>query len=68
MKVVRENNQYKITIPDDIVDIVEIQNFLDYLKAKSITSKSKASESEIEYIAREIKKNWWEKRYKKDED
>ena len=68
MKVIRENNEYKITIPDNLVDIVEIQNFLDYLKVKSISSKSKASEADIEYLSREIKKDRWRKNTKKNKD
>ena len=68
MKVIRENNEYKITIPDNLVDIVEIQNFLDYLKVKSISSKSKASEADIVYLSREIKKDRWRKNTKKNKD
>lgn len=61
MKVINENNEFKISIPVNLVDITEIQDFLDYLKFRSITSKSKATEKDIEDLSNEINQSWWDK-------
>ena len=56
----RQNNEIVIRIQER-VDINVLQNFIDYLKIKSITSKSKASEDNIENISKEINSSWWNK-------
>lgn len=61
MKIERGNNEIRFTIPDNIVDIDEIQYFIDYVRFKEITSKSKATKADSEKIADEINKSWWEK-------
>jgi hypothetical protein len=61
MRIERENNEIKFTIPDDIVDLNEIQSFIDYLKFKELTSKSSGSQSEAEELANDINKSWWDK-------
>ncbi len=61
MRIERENNEIKFTIPDDIVDLNEIQSFIDYLKFKELTSKSSGSQSEAEDLANDINKSWWDK-------
>jgi len=61
MKIQNINNELTITIPNGIVDIVEIQHFLDYLRYKSIVNKSQATEEDIEQIAEEINESWWVK-------
>lgn len=61
MKIQNINNELTITIPNGIVDIVEIQRFLDYLRYKSIVNKSQATEEDIEQIAEEINESWWVK-------
>ena len=61
MRIERENNEIKFTIPDDIVDLNEIQSFIDYLKFKELTSKSSGSQPEAEELANDINKSWWDK-------
>ncbi len=39
----------------------EIQELIDYLKFKSITSKSKAKANDAEKLADEINQSWWNK-------
>ena len=61
MKVVRENNEIKISLPDDIMDLSEVQNVLDYFRFKEIVSKSKASQEDADSLSKEINQSWWEK-------
>ena len=60
MKIERKNNELLISIPDNILDVKEIQDLLDYLRYRTITSKSKAKDEDITEIAEEIDKSWWE--------
>jgi len=60
MIVERKNDELVIRIPDKI-DPDGLQNFIDYLKVKTITAKSSATGKEVEEISREINKTWWEK-------
>ena len=60
MVITRENNNLVIQIPD-VVDINEIQRFLNYLGYKENTSTSQATQEQVDDLAREINKNWWER-------
>ncbi|MBI5417450.1 hypothetical protein HZA55_05830 [Candidatus Poribacteria bacterium] len=60
MIVKRQDNEIVIRIQERI-DINVLQNFIDYLKTKSIISKSKASKENIENISKEINNSWWNK-------
>jgi len=61
MRIERDNNEIRFSIPDNIVDIDEIQNFIDYIRFKEISMKSNASESNASDLADEINKSWWDK-------
>ena len=61
MEIVRENNQIKFIIPDDILEITEIQKFIDYLRFREITSKSKADQADANKLSDEINQTWWNK-------
>ena len=61
MRIERENNEIRFTIPDNIVDIDEIQNFIDYIRFKEITAKSKGTSSDANKLADEINQSWWDK-------
>ena len=61
MRIERENNEIRFSIPDNIIDIDEIQNFIDYVRFKEISIKSKASESDASDLADEINSSWWKK-------
>ena len=65
MTIKRENNELIISIPENILGISEIQELLDYLKFKTITAKSKATQKDIDEIAEEIDSKWWEKNKKR---
>ena len=38
-----------------------LQRLMDYLKYQELTSTSKAKQSDIDELAREVNKNWWNK-------
>jgi hypothetical protein len=61
MKIERKDKNLIIKIPEDVLEIEELQELLDYLRFRSITSKSKATEKNIEEIANEIDSSWWSK-------
>lgn len=61
MKVVRENNEIKISLPDNIMDLNEVQNVLDYFRYKEIASQSKATQKDADDLANEINQAWWDK-------
>jgi hypothetical protein len=55
-----KKDELVIRIPEKI-DPDGLQNFIDYLKVKTITAKSSATSREIDKISKEINKSWWEK-------
>jgi len=61
MRVVRENNEIKISIPANLFEMDEIQKFLDYIRFREISSKSKATQEDADKLANEINQSWWEK-------
>ncbi len=61
MRIERENNEIRFTIPDNVVDLNEIQSFIDYIRYKELASKSSAIESDADELANDINRSWWEK-------
>jgi len=64
MKIINNTNELTITIPKGVLDLSDIQEFIDLLRYKMLVSKSKASSNEIQEISDEIntnlsKKNEW---------
>jgi len=43
------------------VNTFGLQRLMDYLKYQELTSTSKAKQSDIDELAREVNKNWWNK-------
>ena len=43
------------------VDVEGIQRFLNYLRFKEITAKSKATQADADELAKSVNKSWWEK-------
>ena len=60
MLIERTDSEVIIRIPAN-VDITGLQRLIDYLSYKEITSKSKAKQSEVDKLAKEVKKGWWKK-------
>ena len=60
MTIERTAENIVVTLPASF-DIKEIQRFLDYLHFQEIVAKSKATQKEIDELARLVNKSWWEK-------
>ena len=59
MIIEKRNNEYIIRIPET-VDTEEIQDFVDYVRYKELTSKSKKTDQSIvDQLTEEININWW---------
>lgn len=59
MTVSRVDGEIIIRLSSE-VQLEEIQRFLNYLRYKEITSKSKASQDAVNQVAKEVNQNWWE--------
>lgn len=60
MLIERTNNEVIIRLPS-YVDTEGLQRFVDYLSYKEATAKSKAKQSVVDKLAKEVKKGWWMK-------
>ncbi len=60
MLIERTNNEVIIRLPS-YVDTEGLQRIVDYLSYKEATSKSKAKQTAVDKLAREVKKGWWKK-------
>ncbi|MBL7105348.1 MAG: hypothetical protein ISS18_13550 [Bacteroidales bacterium] len=64
MIVERTNNEVIIRLPGSI-DTIDLEDMVDYIKFKEITSKSKATQNEVDSLVKEIKKGRWENNRKR---
>jgi hypothetical protein len=64
MKIEKKDNEILVRIPSN-VDNTGLQKILDYIKFREFTSKSQASQEDIDALARESKKSWWERNNKR---
>ncbi len=60
MQIERTTDEIVIRLPA-WVKIEGIENLLDYLIYSEATSKSKATQDDIDALAKEVKKGWWER-------
>lgn len=60
MQIERTSDEILIRLPAD-VDIVGLQRILDYLNFREIASKSKATQEQIDELAKDSKSSWWAK-------
>ena len=58
MVIERTNKEVIIRLPS-YVDTKGLQRLVDYLTYKEATAKSKAKQSDVDALAREVKKGWW---------
>lgn len=58
MQIERTTDEIVIRLPA-WVKIEGVENLLDYLIYCEATSKSKATQEDIDNIAKEVKKGWW---------
>lgn len=60
MKLERTNSEILIRLPANI-DLVELQNMIDFLEYKEQTSLSKATPKDVEELAKTVNKKIWTK-------
>lgn len=61
MQVEKKYDQLVMTIPTRVLDVLEVQILLDYLKYRVILARSQATEQDIEELSESINQSWWEK-------
>ena len=54
MVITTVGNNMVIELPKDLIDVTVVQAFLDYLRYKSIVSKSQATGEDIQRLTAEI--------------
>lgn len=59
MEIERRDNEIVIRV-DGGTDLTGIQRLLDFIKFRGITSKSKATQQQIDDLAKQSKSSWWE--------
>jgi len=60
MVIERTSTETIIRIPTSMMTYMEIQDLLDYLFYREITLKSKATQKDVDQLAKSAKKGWWE--------
>ena len=60
MIIERTENEILIRIPNS-VDIEGAQRIIDYIRYQEIASKSKAAQSDVDKLADEVNREWWDK-------
>ena len=60
MVIERNSKEVIIRLPS-YVDTKGLQRLIDYLTYEEATAKSKAKQSDVDALAKEIKKGWWAK-------
>ncbi|RRB04378.1 hypothetical protein [Larkinella rosea] len=58
MLIERTANEVIIRLPAS-VDVTGLQRVVDYLTYKEATADSKATQEQVDELAKEIKKGWW---------
>ena len=53
MKITNKKDELLISIPKGLIDVQDIQDFLDFIRYKMISSKGEAKEAEIESVIEE---------------
>ncbi len=60
MTIERTKNEVIFRLPNNI-NLDDLQDFADYFQYRTITKKSKASQTEVDNLVKEIKKGRWDK-------
>ena len=60
MLIERTSSEVIIRLPAT-VDTTGLQRLVDYLAYKEATANSKATQQQVDKLARDIKKGWWKK-------
>lgn len=59
MTIERTDNQIIITLPASM-NVDELQRLINYLLYKEATKDSQATQDEVDKLAREANKQWWQ--------
>ena len=59
MQIERTDKEIVIRLASG-TDLTGLQRILDYLQFREIASKSKATQEQIDELAKESKQSWWE--------
>ena len=57
MKITNTKDELLISIPKGLMDVSEIQRFIDLIRYKTIISKSQATDEQIAEVTNEINEN-----------
>lgn len=60
MIIERTNKEVIIRLPS-YVDTEGLQRLVDFLSYREATSRSKATQEDVDKLAKEVKKGWWAK-------
>lgn len=60
MIIERTEKEILIRIPNTI-NIEGAQRIIDYIKYQELTSKSEATQEDVDVLARQVNKLWWKK-------
>lgn len=60
MQIERTTDEIVIRIPS-YVDTQGLQRLIDFLTYREATAKSKAKQIDVDELAAEVKKGWWDK-------
>jgi len=60
MLIERTDNEVIIRLPSS-VDTEGLQRLVDFLVYREATSRSKATQEDVDRLAKEVKKGWWAK-------
>lgn len=60
MIIERTDKEILIRIPNT-VDVEGAQRIIDYIRYQEVTATSKATQVEVDMLADEINRDWWEK-------
>ena len=64
MLIERKNNEIIIRIPA-MVDTDDLQDFIDYVRYKELTSDINVPQDNINKLASDLNKNWWKENRKR---
>lgn len=64
MVIERTDGEVIIRLPASI-DTIGLQRLIDYLVYKEATTNSKATQEQVDILARYVKKGWWKKNRKR---
>lgn len=64
MLIKRTGDELIISIPAS-VDTTGLQRLIDFLTYQEATASSKATQQQVDKLAREVKKGWWKRNRKR---